>query len=86
MAVPLADGSTVNEKLPGNTLGRSRKAVLRESDASMSEEHTKGMRPSTRERHQKGQARKTKDKKGGEKADARRPHPPRKRRGGDDGS
>lgn len=36
-------------------------------------EHTKNKRPSTKEKHQKGQARKSKDK-GGEKGDARRPY------------
>jgi len=42
-----------------------------------SEEHTKDARPSTREDHQQGQARKRRDR-GGEKGDARR-RPPRKR-------
>ncbi len=36
-------------------------------------EHTKNARPSTEEKHQKGQARKKKDKRG-EKGDARRPY------------
>ena len=36
-----------------------------------SEEHTKGVRPSTEEKHEKGEARKTKDR-GGEKGDFRR--------------
>lgn len=39
----------------------------------MTEEHRKGMRPSTRGKHQKGQRRKGKDRKGGEKGDKRRP-------------
>jgi len=38
----------------------------------MAEEHTKGARPSTREKHQRGQTRKRKDRKGGEKGDKRR--------------
>jgi RHS repeat-associated protein len=37
-------------------------------------EHTKNARPSTREKHEKGKAAKKRDKKGGEKGDARRPH------------
>jgi RHS repeat-associated protein len=37
-------------------------------------EHTKNARPSTEEKHQKGKARKQRDKKGGEKGDARRPY------------
>jgi len=40
----------------------------------LSEEHTSQSRPSTREKHQKGQRRKKKDRKGGEKGDKRRPH------------
>jgi hypothetical protein len=40
----------------------------------MAEEHTKGIRPSTRPRHQKGQRRKQMDRKGGEKGDKRRPY------------
>jgi hypothetical protein len=40
----------------------------------MAEEHTKGVRPSTRGKHQKGQARKKRDRKGGEKGDKRRPY------------
>lgn len=40
----------------------------------MAEEHIKGIRPSTREKHQKGQRRKKKDRKGGEKGDKRRPY------------
>ena len=40
-------------------------------------EHTKGARPSTTEKHQRGTARKSQDR-GGEKGDARR-RPPRKR-------
>jgi hypothetical protein len=39
----------------------------------VAEEHTSGIRPSTREKHQKGQKRKKKDKPGGEKGDKRRP-------------
>lgn len=42
-----------------------------------SDEHTKDARPSTKEKHEKGQARKTKDRKG-EKGDSRR-RDPRKR-------
>ena len=38
-----------------------------------SAEHTKNKRPSTKGKHQKGQARKQRDKRGGEKGDARRP-------------
>jgi len=38
----------------------------------MAEEHTKHIRPSTREKHQKGQRRKQKNRKGGEKGDKRR--------------
>lgn len=40
----------------------------------VTEEHTSHMRPSTRGKHQKGQRRKKKDRKGGEKGDKRRPH------------
>jgi hypothetical protein len=40
----------------------------------MAEEHTKNIRPSTREKHQKGQRRKQRDRKGGEKGDKRRPY------------
>lgn len=40
-------------------------------------EHTKGARPSTQGKHEKGQARKNRDR-GGEKGDANR-NPPRKR-------
>ena len=36
-------------------------------------EHTKGARPSTKNKHQRGQTRKKRDKKGGEKGDPRRP-------------
>jgi hypothetical protein len=35
-------------------------------------EHTKGARPSTEEKHEKGKKRKKRDKPGGEKGDARR--------------
>ncbi|WP_203672514.1 RHS repeat-associated core domain-containing protein, partial [Cellulomonas phragmiteti] len=37
-------------------------------------EHTKNARPSTTGKHERGQARKNTDKKGGEKGDARRPY------------
>lgn len=37
-------------------------------------EHTKGKRKSAKEKHQKGHARKKKDRPGGEKGDARRPY------------
>ncbi|CAF0928818.1 unnamed protein product [Adineta steineri] len=37
-------------------------------------EHTKNARPSTQQKHEKGQTRKGSDKKGGEKGDARRPY------------
>jgi hypothetical protein len=40
----------------------------------MAEEHTKNIRKSTREKHQKGQRHKKMSRKGGEKGDARRPH------------
>jgi hypothetical protein len=39
----------------------------------LSEEHTSQSRPSTREKHQKGQRRKKKNGEGGEKNDQRRP-------------
>jgi hypothetical protein len=38
-----------------------------------SSEHKKGARPSTKGKHQKGQARQGRDARGGEKGDARRP-------------
>ena len=37
-------------------------------------EHTKNKRPSTKNKHQKGRARSDRDKRGGEKGDARRPY------------
>ncbi|MGA9146093.1 MAG: RHS repeat-associated core domain-containing protein [Candidatus Nanopelagicales bacterium] len=37
-------------------------------------EHTKGARPSTEQKHQKGQSRKGRDRPGGEKGDKRRPY------------
>jgi hypothetical protein len=43
------------------------------------EEHRKNARPSSREKHEEGLARKAKDK-GREKGDKRRKHQPRKRR------
>jgi hypothetical protein len=46
------------------------------TDAQASAEHNKGARPSTEEKHQEGQARRSRDR-GGEKGDARR-RPPRK--------
>jgi hypothetical protein len=45
----------------------------------MSEEHEKNARPSSREKHQKGQAMKQRDA-GGEKGDKRRKKQQRKRR------
>jgi RHS repeat-associated protein len=45
--------------------------------ASQAKEHTKDARPSTEEKHEEGEARKTKDR-GGEKGDKKR-RPPRKR-------
>jgi hypothetical protein len=45
----------------------------------MSEEHKKNARPSSREQHEKGQARKQRDT-GGEKGDKRRRRQQRKRR------
>jgi hypothetical protein len=45
----------------------------------MTEEHHKNARPSSRGKHQKGQARKRKDA-GGEKGDARRKRQQRRRR------
>jgi RHS repeat-associated protein len=39
-----------------------------------SEEHTKGARKSTKDKHDKGETRKKKDRPGGEKGDARRPY------------
>ena len=40
----------------------------------MAQEHIKGMRPSTPEKHVKGQRRKKMNQKGGEKGDRRRPY------------
>jgi hypothetical protein len=40
----------------------------------VAKEPTKHIRPSTREKHQKGQRRKKKDRTGGEKGDKRRLH------------
>jgi hypothetical protein len=45
----------------------------------MAKEHRKNARPSTWEKHTKGKARRQRDQ-GGEKADRRRTHGPRKRR------
>lgn len=38
----------------------------------MAEEHVKNIRPSNREKHEKGQRRKAKDRRGGEKGDKKR--------------
>jgi hypothetical protein len=42
--------------------------------SSGNKEHTKNARPSTEQKHEKGQSRKGTDKKGGEKGDSRRPY------------
>ncbi|MFC4307533.1 RHS repeat domain-containing protein [Steroidobacter flavus] len=51
--------------------------IERVENVMAAKEHTKGARPSTQEKHEKGQARKSQDR-GGEKGDSRR-DPPRKR-------
>jgi len=42
----------------------------------MAQAHVKGIRLSTQEKDQRGQRRKQKDRKGGEKGDKRRPYNP----------
>lgn len=44
------------------------------NNSSGGKEHTKNARPSTEQKHEKGQSRKGADRKGGEKGDARRPY------------
>lgn len=44
-------------------------------------EHTKNKRPSTRNKHEEGQASKQRGKRGGEKGDKRRPYTPPKKKG-----
>lgn len=62
------------EPSPRATSAADRKAQKKQAQAKQESEHTKNARPSTKETHQKGQARKQQDKRGGEKGDRFRPY------------
>jgi len=64
-----APTSTTALPVPGRTSGAPTIDVNIQAS-----EHTKNARPSTLEKHEKGQKRKEIDKRGGEKGDARRPY------------
>ena len=48
--------------------------IKKDNDKKKDSEHTRNKRPSTKGKHEKGQSRKNRDNRGGEKGDKRRPY------------
>ena len=71
---PTEIGSELSPKVWQEIEAKKRKRKKLQTDQEKDHEHTSKKRPSTKGKHEKGRARKKRDRRGGEKGDERRPY------------